>query len=154
MKRTLTSLQETIEIGRKIGSLLRAGDVIALNGPLGVGKTALVGGIAAGMGIDPGFSVTSPTFVFAHVYEGRIPLYHVDLYRVEEASELPGLGLDDMMGGDGIAVVEWFERFPILWDGDRIQVEMAFGEKKDRLMTLVGVGPRGTFLAESLAESE
>lgn len=123
---------------------------MALCGPLGVGKTVLVGGIARGMRIDSGYPVTSPTFVFAHIYEGKVLLYHIDLYRVEKESELPGIGLDDMLGGEGVAVVEWFDRFPQIWPGDRLQVEMDFGNESKRKITIEGRGPRGSALERAM----
>jgi tRNA threonylcarbamoyladenosine biosynthesis protein TsaE len=145
-----SSLKETQRIGSQLGSLLRAGDVVALNGPLGSGKTALVGGIARGMNVDPEFSVTSPTFVYAHMYEGSVPLYHLDLYRVERASDLPKLGLAEMLGGQGVAVVEWFERFPQLWPGDRLEIAMEFSRGDERVLNMTGVGSRGIMLAQEL----
>jgi tRNA threonylcarbamoyladenosine biosynthesis protein TsaE len=152
MEISLKSLPETIDTGRRIGSFLRAGDVVTLRGPLGVGKTALVGGIASGMGIDPGYPVTSPTYVFAHIYEGRIPLHHIDLYRVGSEAELAGIGLEELLGGDGVAAVEWFDRFPSLWIGDRLEVGISFGENEERRLDLRGVGPRGVALERSIAE--
>ncbi|MFH1263367.1 MAG: tRNA (adenosine(37)-N6)-threonylcarbamoyltransferase complex ATPase subunit type 1 TsaE [Pseudomonadota bacterium] len=149
---TAQTPEETAEIGRRIGSHLRAGDVVALEGPLGAGKTVLVGGIARGLQIDPGYSVTSPTFVFAHIYDGKVPLYHIDLYRVEKESELAGIGLGEMLGGDGVAVVEWFERFPKLWPGDRLNVRIGFGERSSRAISVGGDGVRGNSLERSIAE--
>ena len=105
-----SSQEETIALGRTLGSLLREGDVLVLTGDLGAGKTQLTKGIAMGMGISG--DVTSPTFTIEMVYEGeRMPLYHFDLYRLTDASELEDIGLYDVLGGDGPCVIEWGERF-------------------------------------------
>ncbi len=137
------SLSETLHLGERLGKILRAGDVVGLKGPLGAGKTTLVGGIARGMGIDPAYRVTSPTFVFAHIYSGPMPLYHMDLYRVETEKELEGTGLSEMIGGEGVAIIEWFDRFPKLWDADRLEIVIEMKNDKERSMVMEGFGPRG-----------
>ena len=121
------NLEETIHLGKRLGPLLDAGDVITLTGPLGAGKTAFVGGIAEGASIDSRYRVTSPTFVYAQVYPARVPIYHLDLYRIESDSQFSQLGLEEMIGGDGIALIEWFEKFPNLWTGDRLEVHVEYG---------------------------
>ena len=108
---TTHSPGETREAGRRLAGKLRAGDVLLLRGPLGVGKSELARGIAEGLGVSE--TVTSPSFTILNVYEsGRIPLYHFDWYRLESAEELYELGMDEYLGGDGIALVEWPERCP------------------------------------------
>mgnify|MGYP000844384845 FL=1 len=105
-----SSQEETIALGCTLGSLLREGDVLVLTGDLGAGKTQLTKGIARGMGVSG--DVTSPTFTIEMVYEGeRMPLYHFDLYRLVDTSELEDIGLYDVLGGDGPCVIEWGERF-------------------------------------------
>ncbi len=102
---------ETRELGRRLAGQLRAGDVLLLRGPMGAGKSELVRGIADGLGVAE--TVTSPSFTILNVYEsGRIPLYHFDWYRLESAEELYELGMDEYLGGDGIAAVEWPEQCP------------------------------------------
>ena len=102
---------ETRRFGSRLAQSLRAGDVLLLEGDLGAGKSELTRGIAAGLGIDD--PVPSPSFTILNVYEsGRVPLYHFDWYRLREAEELYELGMDEYLGGDGIAVVEWPERCP------------------------------------------
>ena len=105
------SADETRRLGRALAELLAAGDVVFLIGELGAGKTAFAQGIAAGLGIDPG-EVASPTFVLASEHAGRLRMAHVDLYRVQDARELDEVGVSEMPGGDGVAVVEWADRFP------------------------------------------
>ncbi len=113
--RTLFSLgeAETLEIGRTLGRTLRAGDLVLLQGDLGLGKTVLARGIAAGLGIVPE-EVSSPSYTLVHEYTGgRLPFFHIDLYRVERMEEEIGsLGLEDVLAGGGIAVIEWGERLP------------------------------------------
>src|SRR2546426_299707 len=103
------SATETIAFGRTLAEELRAGDVVALSGELGSGKTCLVKGIASGLGITQ--DVTSPTFTIIHEYRsGRLPLYHVDLYRLDSLPQALAAGIEDYLGRDGITVIEWAER--------------------------------------------
>ena len=114
-RRTVYSLseEETFEIGRTLGRGLRPGALILLQGELGLGKTVFTRGIAAGLGIAPE-EVSSPSFTLVHEYRGgRLPLFHIDLYRLEAMEEeLPSLGIEDILSGGGVAIVEWGERLP------------------------------------------
>lgn len=102
--------EATAWLGMALGRLLEPGDVVVLSGDLGAGKTCLAGGVARGLG-DPG-PVTSPTFTIMSVHDaGRIPLYHFDLYRLEDPSQLDDVGIYDLLGSDGACLVEWGERF-------------------------------------------
>ncbi|MCE9610377.1 MAG: tRNA (adenosine(37)-N6)-threonylcarbamoyltransferase complex ATPase subunit type 1 TsaE [Chthoniobacter sp.] len=104
---------ETIAHGQALAATLRRGDVLALSGDLGAGKTHFVKGLAAGLGTAA--SVTSPTFTLLHEYPGgRLPLYHFDLYRLDDADEALRIGLDEYLYGDGVCVIEWAEKFPAL----------------------------------------
>lgn len=104
------SQAETIAVGEQLGRELAAGDVLVLTGDLGAGKTQLTKGIAAALGCEG--DVTSPTFTIEMVYEGgRLPLYHFDLYRLDDAEQLEDIGLYDVLGADGVCVVEWGEQF-------------------------------------------
>ena len=105
------SASETRELGKRLAEKLMAGDVVLLEGELGAGKSDLARGVARGLGVEE--TVTSPSFTILNVYEsGRIPLYHFDWYRLESAEELYELGMDEYLGGDGIALVEWPARCP------------------------------------------
>ena len=106
---TSHSVDETMRIGRTFGEQLVAGDVVAMIGDLGAGKTHFVKGIASAHGVDPD-TVSSPTFTIAHEYSGRIPVYHLDLYRLEDTSELLRSGADEYIGGNGICLIEWPEK--------------------------------------------
>ena len=105
---------ETFEFGRSISETIQPGDVLALTGELGAGKTQFVKGLAAGLGAHQD-TVTSPTFTLIHEYIGcRIPMFHFDLYRIESEDELLRLGLDDYLDSKGVLAIEWADKFPAL----------------------------------------
>ena len=133
--------EETQELGRRLGAAAQVGDLILLEGGLGAGKTTLAQGIAWGAGVT-GYA-HSPTFVLVHEYAGRIPLYHVDLYRIEEGDlEAHDLGIEDMLA-DGACMVEWSEKAPAVFTADPLRVAIAFGEgPDDRRITLTSPSPR------------
>ena len=101
---------ETQTIGKKIGKQLRQGDLVALIGDLGTGKTCLTQGIARGVGVYPNQIVNSPSYTLINEYAAKIPIYHVDLYRLQNHDELLDLGLDEYMEGNGICIIEWAEK--------------------------------------------
>ena len=101
---------ETQTIGEEIGKQLRQGDLVALIGDLGTGKTCLTQGIARGVGVDPNQIVNSPSYTLINEYAGKIPIYHIDLYRLQNHDELLDLGLDEYMEGNGICIIEWAEK--------------------------------------------
>jgi len=101
---------ETQTIGEEIGKQLRQGDLVALIGDLGTGKTCLTQGIARGVGVYPNQTVNSPSYTLINEYAGKIPIYHVDLYRLQNHDELLDLGLDEYMEGNGICIIEWAEK--------------------------------------------
>ncbi len=103
------STAETIELGRRLAPELSAGTVLALHGDLGTGKTCLVKGIALGLGVAQ--EVTSPTFTLIHEYRGgRLPLYHVDLYRLDSTEQAAAIGIEDYLQAGGVTVIEWAEK--------------------------------------------
>lgn len=125
------SVDETRALGRALGERLAAaadpGLVVALDGDLGAGKTVFVKGMAEGLGV-PARVVSSPTFVIAQRYDGpRCRLHHVDLYRIEDASELDGFGFDEMLDPPGIAAIEWSSRFPAALPRDHLSVRIERG---------------------------
>jgi len=100
--------EETRDVGRRLGGTLQPGDVVALTGPLGAGKTVFAQGVAESLGIDE--PVTSPTFTLISEYEGRMPFYHMDLYRLGTPDEFAWLGVEEMLNGSGVSLVEWSEK--------------------------------------------
>jgi tRNA threonylcarbamoyladenosine biosynthesis protein TsaE len=134
------SPDETRRLGRRLGRALDAGDIVLLEGTLGAGKTVFAQGVAAGLGVEG--PVTSPTFTLIHEHAGRAPLYHVDLYRLPEApgageGEAADIGLEEYLGGDGVAVIEWGARAPGLVPPDHLVVELSHvperGERTRRI---------------------
>lgn len=106
----LACLEDTMRLGQSLGRLAMPGDVIALAGDLGAGKTALTQAIGQGLAVPETCYITSPTFNLIHEYPGRIPLYHMDLYRLVTEEEIELLGLEDYLYGDGLSVIEWADR--------------------------------------------
>ncbi len=104
------SPEETQTFGEKLGKTLKQGDVIALIGDLGTGKTCLTQGIARGVGIAPDEVVSSPSYILINEYNARVPIYHIDLYRLENSEKIAELGLSEYVEGDGICIIEWAER--------------------------------------------
>jgi len=134
------SPEETIALGEALAGRLAPGDVVALYGDLGAGKTHLVRGIASGLGLDPA-EVTSPTFVLIHEYPTDPPLYHFDAYRIARPSEFIGIGFDEYSGGDGVCVIEWPERIEALLPPRTIRLRLTAPAAAVRRFERVGDGP-------------
>lgn len=117
---------ETFEAGRRIAGSLRPGDVVLLEGDLGMGKTVCARGIAVGLGVDEE-AVRSPTFTLVNPYHGRLAVFHIDLYRIEKTEDLDELGLEEILGGDGVAIVEWPERLGPFAVGGAVRVRLRDG---------------------------
>lgn len=131
------SPEETAALGERVGRALAAGDTVALAGDLGAGKTAFVQGLARGLGI--GERVASPTFTIVNEHEdGRVPLFHVDFYRLEDEGELDAIGFDDYFARGGIVVVEWADRFPRAMPAERLDVRIEITGPATRRLTLSG----------------
>lgn len=121
VKRYVTNCEEeTILLGEKFAKSLKCGDVIALYGCIGAGKTVFAKGVAKGLGIKE--DVTSPTFSLMKHYMGRLPLYHFDLYRIESAEELPHIGFYDYLGGDNVCIIEWAENAEDVNPGIKVRI--------------------------------
>lgn len=127
----------TIALGRFLGERAKAGWVIGLSGDLGAGKTTFTRGLAEGAGADPA-AVTSPTFTFLHRYPGRLPVYHLDLYRLESEAQVHDLGVDEVVDGDGVAVVEWFENVPALLPPSRLEARLEVTGEGERRISFRG----------------
>lgn len=142
---------QSLELGRWLGERARPGDVFLMEGELGAGKTLITKGIAQGLGIDAD-QVTSPSFTLMHVHRGRIPLYHVDLYRLEVPADIEALGLEEFLEGDGVAVVEWAARLPeTLRPEEALVLRLQVVAEQARDVELTALGERMARLLEELA---
>lgn len=142
----------TKAVGRAIASLVRAGDVLLLAGELGTGKTVLAQGLAEGLDVRE--AVTSPTFTLVHQYEGRLPFFHLDVYRLERVGELSELGIDELLEAGGLVVVEWGDVVAAEMPIDRLEVRLAFGEDDDdRTIDLTPSGTRWPARWRTLGEA-
>lgn len=131
------SAEETIGVGRAIGSKLKPGTVLALIGDLGSGKTTIIKGIGLGLGIKSDREIKSPTFVILHIYKGRIPLYHFDLYRMENAADLDSLGLDEFLSDpNAVTVIEWADRLSDISKQAHIKIELKRSGEESRVIRL------------------
>lgn len=142
------SAEETRRTARDVAQTLTRGDVVALMGELGAGKTQFVKGVCEGLGI--GLRVASPTFVLLHRYVSKDPagkeliIHHLDLYRIESSAQVLDLGYEELFFGDGICLVEWADRLGELLPEDRIDVKISFGESEsEREIVLSQHGSRG-----------
>ncbi len=135
------SIAETDRLGRRIGRTLQGGEIVALYGELGSGKTALVRGMAAGLGAPPR-AVSSPTFVLIHEYHGRMRLAHADLYRLDSAAELPHIGLSDYDDGHTVMVIEWAERAGHDLPADRLEIHLRHRSPDVREIAFIPRGAR------------
>jgi tRNA threonylcarbamoyladenosine biosynthesis protein TsaE len=124
--------RETINLGKKIGQQLKANDVIALTGQLGAGKTTLVQGIAVGLGVKD--YVNSPTFIIINEHQGGLPLYHIDLYRLEDTAEIEDLGIEEYFSAGGVCVIEWAEKLGDLMPdkAEKVEIEVV-GENERKI---------------------
>ena len=136
MKKTITtnSEEETFAAAEELGRKVKKGDVIALYGELGTGKTIFVKGIARGLGIDE--VITSPTFTLLEIYPGSLPLYHFDLYRIESEREFEKLGFEEYWDGEGVSVIEWADRAQSLLPENSITIKIKYLNSTQRKITI------------------
>ena len=137
--------EELISIGKNIGSLLNSGDIIVLSGDLGAGKTTLTKGIAKGLNISQ--MIKSPTYTIVREYEGRLPLYHLDVYRVGDDPD--SIDLDDFLYGDGVTIIEWGELLDEDLLGDYLLISIAH-HGDGRQLTFEAFGPRSQEIREAI----
>lgn len=135
-----SSPEDTIQLGQFIGEILKPGSVIGLCGELGTGKTHLIKGLAMGLGVDHRYYVTSPSFTIINEYPGRIPLNHIDLYRLEEMDQTEELGYEEYFYGDGVTAIEWAEKILPFLPEDRLMVEIAHLGENRRKFRIRGFG--------------
>ena len=125
---------ETIALGRNIGARLHSGDIIALQGTLGAGKTTITKGIAQALGVQE--TITSPTFCLISEYEGTMPLYHMDVYRLEGSDDFVNLGVEDMLYGRGVTLIEWSEKIMDELPHETIVLRLTPNDDGSRTVTL------------------
>jgi tRNA threonylcarbamoyladenosine biosynthesis protein TsaE len=131
------SEDETIALGRRLAAELPRSGVVLLIGNLGAGKTTLVKGIAEGLGASPADGVSSPTFTLIHEYGEPTRLYHIDLYRLEEARQAAALGLDELIDNGALLLIEWGERFPQLWPKEHWRITLERRGEEEREIRVV-----------------
>lgn len=140
---------ETVRIGKSIGSLLRPGDVVALVGELGTGKTQFIKGLAEGLGVGKPTYISSPSFTLINEYPGRVPFYHIDLFRLESEKEAEELGLEEYFQGEGITAIEWADRIPSLLPDENLWIHIHYTGKNTRSIEMSPKGKRYEDLMEN-----
>lgn len=136
----MKSAEETIELGKRIGKLLQVGDVVALIGRLGSGKTTLTQGLARGLGVKKRNYVTSPSFTLIKEYKGRIPIYHIDLYRIDNIKEIFNLGYEEYFYGEGVTIIEWAEKIRRLLPEEVLVINLETVDENRRRIEFIPKG--------------
>ena len=133
------SAEETIALGKKIGEVLKPGDVLGFYGELGSGKTTMIKGITMGLGVKEESLVKSPSFIMINEYKGRYPIYHIDLYRIKNTEEILNIGFDDYIYGDGVCLIEWAEKAEGDLPENLIKVELEVVKPEQRKIAICGL---------------
>lgn len=156
-KRTITyqtaSDLETFDLARSLGELLESGDVVALMGPLGSGKTAFAKGAGNGLGVSEKTVITSPSFALVNEYDARLTFYHMDLYRLDGLNEILSAGLEEYLREDGVALVEWADRCPDIIPAWAVHVTMAISGPNERVITFSAGHERSLEILEALEKA-
>lgn len=148
---TTNSPEQTKALGKAIGHVIDSKTIIAMVGDLGSGKTIFVQGLAVGMGISPETYITSPTYTLINEYQGRMPLYHADFYRLNEADEeVEHLGFTDLLNKDAVVAIEWADRLDHLNIGDHLMVAFTILKNDQRTVTLTAYGPSYQILLKEI----
>jgi tRNA threonylcarbamoyladenosine biosynthesis protein TsaE len=145
-----TSPRQSQNLGRNLGKLVQGGEIIGLVGELGAGKTCFVRGFAQGIDVGADAWVRSPTFTLINEYSGRLPVYHIDLYRVGKQEELDSLNLREYLYGDGVSLIEWFEFLPAHEVDEYLELRIAHGGGNRRQLTFIAHGARYEVLLQAL----
>ncbi len=146
-----TSAEQTWRIGEMLGAMLGAGDTVCLYGDLGAGKTSFSYGIAQGVEVKTDY-VTSPTFTFVNEYAGRVPFYHIDLYRLKGPDELENIGFDEYIDSDGITVIEWAERAEDELPAECLSIYLSYVNENSREIGFLAEGERYQKILEELKQ--
>ncbi|MDD5455257.1 MAG: tRNA (adenosine(37)-N6)-threonylcarbamoyltransferase complex ATPase subunit type 1 TsaE [Candidatus Ratteibacteria bacterium] len=145
------SPSETVRIGEKIGKLLKKGSILGLTGNLGAGKTTMIQGIARGLGVDKKQYVRSPSFTLAHQYKGKLPVYHLDLYRLN-TKEINSLGYEEYVFGDGVCIIEWIEKMGKVPMEEWLHINLKFLKKEEHRKITVNAKGKYEKLIKELAK--
>jgi tRNA threonylcarbamoyladenosine biosynthesis protein TsaE len=145
-----TGVEVTRRVGRDIGRALTSPMLIRLMGNLGCGKTAFVQGLAEGLEVPQAYYITSPTFTLINEYPGRLPLYHVDLYRLEGMVDLDDIGLDEIIAADGVVAVEWAEKLPPTANDQGLTIRFEIKAGDLRTIELIACGQPGCSLLKAI----
>jgi tRNA threonylcarbamoyladenosine biosynthesis protein TsaE len=143
--------EQTWRIGELLGARLNPGDTLCLYGDLGSGKTNFAYGIARGLNVQDRY-ITSPTFTFVNEYRGRVPFYHIDLYRLNDPGELENIGFKEYIESDGVTVIEWAEKAEDELPEDRMSVYLSYADEKSRELGFLAEGERYRKLLEELRQ--
>jgi tRNA threonylcarbamoyladenosine biosynthesis protein TsaE len=133
---------ETSAVGRSIGKKLGDGDIMALSGELGSGKTCFTGGLARGLGVNENYQITSPTFTLINEYPAKCKLYHFDVYRLSGYSDLEDLGYEEYFSGKGVVVIEWAEKIAKIIPQTAIFINFEYIDENKRIITIKGLDSR------------
>lgn len=145
-----TSPEQTWRIGELLGSRLGAGDFVCLYGDLGSGKTNFSYGIAQGLDVQEQY-ITSPTFTLVNEYQGRVPLYHLDLYRLNDPGELENIGFEEYIDSDGVAVIEWAEKAEDYLPEEHLSIYLAYVDEHSRELGFLAEGERYQKLLDEMS---
>jgi tRNA threonylcarbamoyladenosine biosynthesis protein TsaE len=151
VKYVTPSVQKTVWLGQQLGLQLQDGDIIALVGDLGGGKTWFTKGVAMALEINPDI-IVSPTFTLVNEFDGRYKLFHMDLYRLKDKAEIIALDLDEYFSGQGIVVVEWADRWPGELPGETIEVALHIEDEDTRELRFSASHPRAKKIIRALKE--
>ena len=146
------SAKHTRHLGKSLGKLLQGGEIIGFVGELGTGKTCLVRGLTEGLEVSQETWIRSPTFTLVNEYHGRLPVYHIDLYRIGSTDELEELNLREYLYSKGVSLIEWFEYFPADEVDDHLEIRLAYREGSKRQVTFTPHGPRYEELVQALQQ--
>ena len=147
-----SSDEETINLGLRLGTHLNEGDIVALAGDLGSGKTWFTKGVALGLEVSSDTVITSPSFSLMNEYQGRCALFHIDVYRLENISDFLDAGLDEYLYGNGVTVMEWADRWPEVLPERSIKIQLVILDECSREITLSGSHPKALRMLKQIKE--
>jgi tRNA threonylcarbamoyladenosine biosynthesis protein TsaE len=150
LKLTTHSPEETCNLGQKMGAIIAEPQLLALSGELGSGKTAFVQGLAKGLDVPEEYYITSPTFTLVNEYPGRLRLFHIDLYRLDQYGDLEDIGLYDILEGDGVVAIEWAEKLSAKLLSDYLAIRFEITNDETRNINLFAYGQEANVLIKAL----